>query len=197
MRIRRSRYNPGVKRGLFNVAVVCSLVLFLAVSWLFSRTWWYDDGFVYDYKLGREVILRTHGRRLLLCRYVVSGGFRPEQSGFHHAATLPGDYAWPTEVMPRLPTNFDTIFPDTQWAFAGVLYQSGNENPNLKVSALFIPLWYPLVLTSLLPLVWLGSFIRRKHALKVGCCLRCGYDLRATPDRCPECGTQPASPQDS
>ena len=60
------------------------------------------------------------------------------------------------------------------------------------VSVFEIPLWFPLLL-SVFPLMlvaarWVGA--RRRH--RMGRCPRCGYDLRATPQRCPECGFAPA-----
>jgi hypothetical protein len=48
--------------------------------------------------------------------------------------------------------------------------------------------WFIVLLFALLPA---AQWIRRRVAARrfgPGQCRRCGYDLRATPDRCPECG---------
>jgi len=51
------------------------------------------------------------------------------------------------------------------------------------------PWWAPTLLFSLLPLTTLFFIFLRRRRRKINTCPTCGYDLRATPDLCPECGT--------
>jgi hypothetical protein len=50
------------------------------------------------------------------------------------------------------------------------------------------PLWLPLVLTAVAPGLQLRAIRRRRRRVREVRCAGCGYDLRATPGRCPECG---------
>ncbi len=54
-----------------------------------------------------------------------------------------------------------------------------------------LPFWSVGVVSALLPILWIiGVFTRNHRRRKLGLCPHCGYDVRATPDRCSECGTE-------
>jgi hypothetical protein len=71
--------------------------------------------------------------------------------------------------------------------------QSARRMPYAYSSGISIPIW-PFTLLTLLPAL---RFARIKYHERItrrrirrGCCAVCGYDLRASPDRCPECGSE-------
>jgi hypothetical protein len=51
-----------------------------------------------------------------------------------------------------------------------------------------VPYWLPVSIFAVMPAVAAARHLRRARRLHSGLCPRCGYDLRATPHRCPECG---------
>jgi hypothetical protein len=93
------------------------------------------------------------------------------------------------------------------WRWAGFERQQGRlivqpARPPAMVDALastsipftlwFVPYWFPTLVLALLPAARGTSLLRRhlrtRRRRRLGHCRRCGYDLRATPQRCPECG---------
>ena len=53
-----------------------------------------------------------------------------------------------------------------------------------------VPYWALFLLTAALPALYLVLWRRGRRRSRTGLCPTCGYDLRATPERCPECGTE-------
>jgi hypothetical protein len=79
----------------------------------------------------------------------------------------------------RKPDVFDTYAP----------WSSG------AIHCIRIGYWQALVACTIIPTCWCIVRSRNHVARMRGHCTTCGYDLRATPRRCPECGTLVPSPR--
>ena len=61
--------------------------------------------------------------------------------------------------------------------------------PTRRLTILAIPYWSLALPPLIAPTIALVRVRRRRRRLREHHCLGCGYDLRASRERCPECGT--------
>jgi len=64
-------------------------------------------------------------------------------------------------------------------------------SPPRESVEVLVPYWMPLTLTAIAPAAWARGYTRRRRAARrasANQCAACGYDLRASRERCPECG---------
>jgi len=59
-------------------------------------------------------------------------------------------------------------------------------------TAVTVPHWFVVLATAVPTLLWVRGALRHWRWARQGRCRSCGYDLRSSPDRCPECGAVPA-----
>ena len=72
----------------------------------------------------------------------------------------------------------------------GAEYMAGawRSVPAGRFVVVAVPHVLVVVLTAAGPLWWLARARRQRRRNRDGLCRACGYDIRATPGRCPECG---------
>ena len=91
---------------------------------------------------------------------------------------------------------FSSEFFPWQSLRANLRYVGGLEGPEVSAGHISISLpYWPLAIASLLPMLPpLLRWRRRLQRIRTGRCGECGYDVRESPDRCPECGTPVIAP---
>jgi hypothetical protein len=79
-----------------------------------------------------------------------------------------------------------------------IAWGPGHIKSHGYLRAVLVPAWFVGLILAAFPSVWTALLARAwmRHGLRRathGHCVHCGYDLRATPSRCPECGRSPES----
>jgi hypothetical protein len=175
-------------RLLLNALTALSLVLFIGVYTLWARSYDTKDQFVWARAHGRGHGLTSASGTVTWvsdapCPYDFTGHWQePVDTGGRlfvqglERATADDGRMW---FVPR-PDEYQRM--------------DFGPMPPARVDWSF-PYWTLALATAALPAARLfaaAKGTRRRMRSARGLCSTCGYDLRASPGRCPECGTEPA-----
>ena len=183
-------------RRILTILSLLSCASCLAVTGLWIRTYYVREAITFRHYVrghnpqstARRPIIQDvegyslvgDGKVLVHYYYAADGLFAPTSEG-----TNP-DPGW-------LVFRSDVSDPGTIWwmssfpRFHGDVYHSGG----LTEATIGFPFGFPCGVLAIPPAILLSIVVNRRLKRRSGLCAKCGYDLRATPDRCPECGAVP------
>jgi hypothetical protein len=182
---------------LFNLAAAASLVLCVATVALWVCSYGHIAWATYTTSVGTES--RSH------YMFTTAGGLVGVSWGHHTFAPADRDefIAWSdrnfapqgwiggtsklrpgARPMTRSRTGFDCVFQRSP-------LRGGPPASAGVYRTIIFPYWSIVGLFLIAPVARIAQMVRRRGRKGQGFCPTCGYDLRATPDRCPECGSKP------
>jgi hypothetical protein len=164
-----------LRRIIFNVMTILSLLLALAVAAAWASSYLRSD--YVSYRLASNhtwVFVDSSRGRAAFGTEQLEYSTRWEKSRWAHKPLSQLDHLGREHAFMGI--RWIQLFVPDNWGY--------------RKNSTSIPHAYFLLLFVALPAIRIYRSIRRRLVL-AGHCRVCGYDLRATHDRCPECGTVP------
>jgi len=183
-------------RWVFNSTVAVSAMLGAALAWFWLSGYllgWSARGYRHhldglgdsDYRLnvvggGLEFAVQTFVISASALAAFREKGYTPNRNEIHLERLGSNDY--PHRPLRSGATSFDA------WRNVSI---SSSPVASITDDGLIVPCWFAFVVLSVCPSLWLIRRQRRVSIERGKLCAACGYDLRATTERCPECGKVP------
>lgn len=180
-------YDAGVIRWLFKLSIAGSVAVFGLLLAICVMAHWFS------------FLLYWCGNRYwVVVLPVRSGIFIVGHPPFHNGDSAGFHFQWHTadwadgmrEDVQFVDAEYDDQVNVRFGPSAGLYYRgrtiAGWWNSTYHA---IVPYWLLLGIAAPIPAMVVWRRFRRKHPARLALCALCGYDLRASSDRCPECGT--------
>ena len=180
-----------MKRRIFRFASILSLIFCIASIALWMRShykagfvdflWWNEHESM-DKSVGTEMYWGSGGGQVVMATTIGHG-----QENLWYAQTYGSRKFRFMYGEKPLRSRYGVYAGDPKYLLVRLGF--GCFLPSRTGWILAFPIWAATAVSSVLPALFFTSVWKRRSLRQSGHCPRCGYDLRATPDRCPECGS--------
>jgi hypothetical protein len=173
---------------LRRLPIVAAWLLFLGIGVLWCRSWWTSDILQWSdanpgpdtEDAGEDIGLATSklsisAERGEVTLYRIRGGQVLAFPGFAHLTLRASGRQALAIYVPLYLSLGKTLDPGFS--------SSG------RIDVIRVKYWFLMLLAGIVPGWTVFRWQRRRQRRRNGRCVECGYDLRATADRCPECNT--------